>query len=78
MTADYDDQDRLLRYGDMAFTYTANGELASRTQGGQTVTYERVYYYTLQGDPTSAWLVRVITFDAHGITKRVTRSVYFD
>lgn len=39
---------------------------------------ERVYYYTLQGDPTSAWLVRVITFDAYGITKRVTRSVYFD
>lgn len=40
VTADYDAQDRLLRNGDTAFTYTANGELASRTQGGQTVTYE--------------------------------------
>jgi RHS repeat-associated protein len=39
-TADYDAQDRLLRYGNTAFTYTANGELASRTQGGQTVAYE--------------------------------------
>ncbi len=35
----YDDQDRLLTYGDIAYTYTANGELATKTQNGQTVAY---------------------------------------
>lgn len=31
ITADYDNQDRLLRYGDLTFTYTANGELLTKT-----------------------------------------------
>jgi len=39
VTADYDEQDRLLRYGDAAFTYTANGELATRTDLGGTTSY---------------------------------------
>ncbi len=39
-TADYDAQDRLLRYGNTAYAYTADGDLASRTQGGQTVSYD--------------------------------------
>jgi RHS repeat-associated protein len=39
-TADYDAQDRLLRYGNTTYAYTANGDLASRTQGGQTVSYD--------------------------------------
>ncbi len=38
-TATYDDQDRLLTYGPLSFTYTANGELRTRSQAGQTVTY---------------------------------------
>ncbi len=33
ITASYDDQDRLLQYGDYTFTYTANGELISKCQG---------------------------------------------
>jgi RHS repeat-associated protein len=40
VTATYDDQDRLLTYGGIAYTYTANGELATKTQNGQTVRYE--------------------------------------
>jgi len=40
ITATYDDQDRLLTYGDIAYTYTANGELATKTQNGHTVRYE--------------------------------------
>ncbi|HKH45719.1 MAG TPA: RHS repeat-associated core domain-containing protein, partial [Thermoanaerobaculia bacterium] len=40
ITATYDDQDRLLTYGDITYTYTANGELATKTQNGQTVRYE--------------------------------------
>jgi YD repeat-containing protein len=35
----YDDQGRLLTYGDTTFTYTANGELRSKTEGGQSTTY---------------------------------------
>lgn len=36
----YDPQDRLRQYGDMTYTYTANGELASRTRNGQTTSYD--------------------------------------
>ena len=36
----YDDQDRLLQYGAATYAYTANGELQSKTVGGQTTTYE--------------------------------------
>ncbi len=38
-TATYDAQDRLLTYADKTFTYTTNGELLTKTQGGQTVSY---------------------------------------
>ncbi len=37
--ATYDDQDRLLTYGDAAFTYTANGEIASRSSSAGTTSY---------------------------------------
>ncbi|MBK1642895.1 hypothetical protein CKO12_13660 [Chromatium okenii] len=36
----YDDQDRLLTYGNATYTYTANGELATKTVNGQTTTYD--------------------------------------
>jgi RHS repeat-associated protein len=39
-TGTYDDQDRLLAYGDAEYAYTANGELQSKTQNGETTTYE--------------------------------------
>jgi RHS repeat-associated protein len=39
-TATYDGDDRLLTYGDTVFTYTANGELASKTTLGQTTTFD--------------------------------------
>jgi len=35
----YDAQDRLLTYGNGTYIYSANGELQSRTVGGQTTTY---------------------------------------
>ena len=35
----YDAQDRLLTYGAASYTYSANGELATRTVGDQTTTY---------------------------------------
>jgi RHS repeat-associated protein len=35
----YDDQDRLLTYGDATFTYTANGEMRTKTDASGTTTY---------------------------------------
>ncbi|MGC8917660.1 MAG: RHS repeat domain-containing protein, partial [Thermoanaerobaculum sp.] len=42
ITASYDDQDRLLAYGNMSFVYTNNGELVSKCQNGvcQQFTYD--------------------------------------
>ncbi|BCW93856.1 MAG: hypothetical protein KatS3mg007_1750 [Thermoanaerobaculum sp.] len=36
----YDDQDRLLQYGDLSFTYTANGELISKCQASACQTFD--------------------------------------
>ncbi|MFO1352643.1 MAG: RHS repeat-associated core domain-containing protein [Gammaproteobacteria bacterium] len=36
----YDDQDRLLAYAGNTYTYTANGELATKVVGGNTTTYQ--------------------------------------
>ena len=36
----HDDQDRLLTQGNTTFTYSANGELESRTTGGETTSYD--------------------------------------
>jgi YD repeat-containing protein len=38
--ATYDSQDRLLTYNGATYTYTANGELASKTEGSDTTTYQ--------------------------------------
>ena len=38
-TGVYDDQDRLRSYGPFTYNYTANGELRSKTNAGQTTTY---------------------------------------
>ncbi len=42
----YDDQDRLLSYGDNVYTYTANGELKTKTVGSE----ETVYNYDVLGN----------------------------
>lgn len=36
----YDAQDRLIQYGSTSYAYTANGELQSKTVGGQTTTHD--------------------------------------
>ena len=38
-TATYDDQDRLSTYGPTSYTYTANGELLTKSAGPDTTTY---------------------------------------
>jgi RHS repeat-associated protein len=39
VTASYDAQDRMLTYGAASYTYTANGDLATKTAAGGTTTY---------------------------------------
>ena len=36
----YDDQDRLIQYGDTSYTYTANGERLTKTTGSGTTSYQ--------------------------------------
>jgi RHS repeat-associated protein len=40
LTGTYDNQDRLTQYGATSYDYTPNGELLSKTAGGQTTAYQ--------------------------------------
>ncbi len=40
ITGSYDAQDRLTQYGNITYTYTANGELELKTDAGGTTTYQ--------------------------------------
>lgn len=39
IAANYDEQDRLLQFGDAQYSYTSNGELATRAAGGETTQF---------------------------------------
>lgn len=49
ITADYDDQDRLLRYGDTTYHYTASGELLAEISTTGTTMYEYDVFSNLRG-----------------------------
>ena len=54
----YDDQDRMLTYSGSSFTYTRNGELATRTDGAVTTSFHYdVFGILLQIDPPGAWVI---------------------
>ncbi len=60
--ATYDDQDRLLTYNGVTYTHTANGELKTKTQGGQTTSYDydvlgNLRSVTLPGGTQIAYLI---------------------
>jgi RHS repeat-associated protein len=73
MSATYDDQDRLLTYGPTTFTYTANGELSSRTTSGETTGYD----YDALGNLASVNLPdgTQIAYVVDGNNRRVGRTV---
>ena len=58
-SATYDDQDRLQTYGGLSYTYTANGELTSKTDGSATVTYD----YDVAGNLRQVVLDSGVTID---------------
>jgi RHS repeat-associated protein len=71
----YDDQDRLLSYGEWTFTYTANGELRTKTdtETGQTTTYS----YDGLGNLREVVLPdgRTIDYVIDGLNRRVGKKV---
>jgi len=73
VTASYDDQDRLLTYGHVSYTYGANGELATRTVASQTTSY----VYDTLGNLVQVTKPNgeVITYTIDGRGRRVGKSV---
>jgi RHS repeat-associated protein len=75
VSATYDDQDRLLTYGDLAFAYTEDGRLASRTDTstGEVTTYA----YDSLGALRRVDLPdgKVIEYAIDGVGRRVAKTV---
>jgi RHS repeat-associated protein len=69
----YDTQDRMLAYGGATYTYTGNGELASKTDGSGTTTYE----YDELGSLTKVSLPtgKVIEYVIDGENRRVGKKI---
>ncbi len=72
--ATYDDQDRVLAYNNLVFTYNDNGERISRTDTSTNKT--TTYAYTSLGQLESATLPngKKVEYTYDGLGRRVTRS----
>jgi RHS repeat-associated protein len=70
-TGAYDDQDRLLSYGPWEFTYTANGELASKTNTATDAEWR--YQYDVLGNLLSVLLPNgdLVEYIVDGMGRRV-------
>jgi RHS repeat-associated protein len=73
INATYDDQDRLSRYGSATFTYTAGGDLASRSDGAGTASFN----YDAVGNLLGVTLpdATAITYVVDGRGRRVGKQV---
>ncbi|OQW86979.1 MAG: hypothetical protein BWK78_09440, partial [Thiotrichaceae bacterium IS1] len=72
VTGNYDDQDRLIEYGENIYTYTANGELLTKTSYGQTTTY----HYDVLGNLRGVELPgKIIEYVIDGRHRRVGKKV---
>ena len=73
VTSTYDTEDRLLTYGMNRYTYTAAGELATKTANGQTTQY----VYDVLGNLTAVILPdgTVIQYAADGRNRRIKKTV---
>ncbi len=73
VSATYDAQDRLLTYGSAAYTYAANGELATKTLGSQTTTYQFDAMENLQAVtlPSGSALSYIVDAEGNRVGKKV-------
>ena len=73
VTATYDNQDRLLSAGEVTYTYADSGELASKSQNGQTVLYD----YDALGNLRHVTLPdgRTIEYVIDGLQRRIGKKV---
>ncbi len=72
VTGSYDDQDRLLESGGNTYTYTANGELLTKTSYGQTTTYQ----YEVLGNLRQVALPgKTIEYVVDGRNRRIGKKV---
>ncbi|HEY5957889.1 MAG TPA: RHS repeat-associated core domain-containing protein [Polyangiaceae bacterium] len=73
VAASYDDQDRLLTYGSTTYTYTANGELHTKTNTEGTTTYT----YDAMGSLIAVQLPdgRLIEYVTDGQNRRIAKRV---
>lgn len=71
----YDTQDRLMNYGDYAYTYTANGELQTKTnsQTSETTTYGYDEFGNLKS--VSIPDGRIIEYVVDGLSRRIGKRV---
>ncbi|MBN2383247.1 hypothetical protein JXQ70_10225 [bacterium] len=80
-TGIYDDQDRLIQYGDYIFTYTANGELYTKTDTGPEPDEVTTYSYDAFGNliqvdlPNGAYIDYIIDGQNRRVGKKVNGSV---
>jgi YD repeat-containing protein len=72
-TATYDAQDRLLAYGDTSYTYTASGELASKSQGEATISFDYDALGSLRGVTLATGLA--LDYVVDGQARRVGKKV---
>ncbi|MES2768690.1 MAG: RHS repeat-associated core domain-containing protein [Bdellovibrionota bacterium] len=71
ITAVYDDQDRLLAYKSLTYTYNANGEMLSRT-GIATTSYSYDVYGNMTGAVTPT---KTINYEMDALGRRIGRKV---
>lgn len=68
----YDDQDRLMQYGETKYKYTANGELLKKTSGNLKTTYK----YDVLGNLTDVTMTnQKITYLIDGRNRRIGKKV---
>lgn len=73
VSGSYDNQDRLLSYGNNNYSYAANGELSTKTNSGQTTSYT----YDVLGNLTNATLPggTAIEYVIDGRNRRIGKRV---
>jgi YD repeat-containing protein len=74
-SGNYDDQDRLKEYGDVDYSYGANGELESKTESGQTTTYEYDAFGNLHTVVLPTTPATTIEYLVDGKNRRVGKKV---